>query len=103
MWMPPVPTGTPTPPKLMFSFGTSCDGQLSTEKWGFAHFWPWNCAEANQPVDVRPDRVEGDVAEVEQARVADDDVQADGHHHEDHHVSAGARGHVRERRRRPGS
>ena len=47
--------------------------------------------------DVRPDRVEGDVAEVEQARVADDDVQSDGHHHENHHVSAGARGHVRER------
>ena len=34
-------------------------------------------------------RVEGDVAEVEQARVADDDVQADGHHDEDEHVDAG--------------
>ena len=78
-------------------------GQLSTEKWGLLHFSPWNCPDANQPIDVRPDRVEGDVAEVEQARVADDDVQSDGHHHEDHHVSAGARGHVRERAERPGS
>ena len=34
---------------------------------------------------VRADRVEGDVAEVEQARVADDDVQADRHHREDEH------------------
>ena len=37
---------------------------------------------------TRP-RVEGDVAEVEQACVADDDVQADGHHHEHEHVDAG--------------
>ena len=42
---------------------------------------------------VRAGRVERDVAEVEQARVADDDVQADRHHHEDEHVDA--------RRRRP--
>ena len=30
-------------------------------------------------------RVKGNVAEVEQARVADDDVEADGHHRHDHH------------------
>src|SRR5262245_6641540 len=38
---------------------------------------------------VRTDRVEGDVAEVQQARVADDHVQADGHdhEHEDRHRS----------------
>ncbi len=34
-------------------------------------------------------RVEGDVAEIEQPGVADDDVQADGHHDEDEHVDAG--------------
>ena len=33
-------------------------------------------------------RVERDVPEVEQARVADDDVQADGHHDEHEHVDA---------------
>ena len=33
-------------------------------------------------------RVERDVAEVEQAGVADDDVQADGHHDEHEHVDA---------------
>ena len=34
---------------------------------------------------VGPHRVEGDVAEVEEARVPDDDVQADRHHDEDRH------------------
>ena len=33
--------------------------------------------------DVGADRVEGDVAEIEQTRVADDDVQPDRHHRED--------------------
>ena len=37
---------------------------------------------------VRTHRVERDVAEVEQAGVADDDVQAEGHHGEDHHRHA---------------
>ncbi len=32
---------------------------------------------------IGADRVEGDVAEIEQARVADDDVQPDRHHRED--------------------
>ena len=32
--------------------------------------------------------VEGDIPQVEQPGVADDDVQADGHHHEDEHVDA---------------
>ena len=39
--------------------------------------------------DVRADRVERHVAQVEQAGVADDDVQADRHHHvhaDDDHV-----------------
>ncbi len=38
---------------------------------------------------VRAHGVEGDVAEVEQAGVADDDVQADGHHDVDQHHDAG--------------
>ena len=38
---------------------------------------------------VRAGRIEGDVAEVEQAGVADDDVQADRHHDEHDHVDAG--------------
>ena len=42
---------------------------------------------------VGADRVEGDVPEVEQARVPDDDVQADRHHDEHEHVYA--RRHVR--------
>ena len=46
-------------------------------------------------------RVERDVPEIEQARVADDDVQADGHHHEHEHVDARSRRPAR--RRRPGS
>ena len=45
---------------------------------------------------VRAHRVERDVAEVEQPRVADDHVQADGHHHEHEHVHARL-----DRRRRP--
>ena len=38
---------------------------------------------------VRADRVEGDVAEVEQPGVADDDVQAERHHDVDEHRHAG--------------
>ncbi len=38
---------------------------------------------------VRAGGVERDVPEVEQPRVADDDVEADGHHHEHEHVDAG--------------
>ena len=47
--MPPVPTGTPTPPKLKLCFGTTATGQLSIPNFGFEHFWPANCPEANQP------------------------------------------------------
>ena len=40
---------------------------------------------------VRADGVERDVAEVEQPAVADDDVEADGHHDEDDHDHRRAR------------
>ena len=50
-WMPPVPTGIPIPPKLRLGFGTAATGQFCTLKCGFGHFWPANCAEANQPAE----------------------------------------------------
>ena len=43
---------------------------------------------AEQRVGVGADRVEGDVAEVEQAGEADDDVQAPGQHHVDQDLDA---------------
>ncbi len=49
-WMPPVPTGTPTPPKLKLCLGTTLAGQSSMPNLGFEHFWPANCPEANHPV-----------------------------------------------------
>ena len=39
---------------------------------------------------VRADRVEGDVAEIQQTGVTDDDVQPDGHHNEDEDRHSGA-------------
>ena len=46
------------------------------------------------PGGVGADRVEGDIAEVEQAAVADDDVEPDGHHRErDHHDDGSRRRH----------
>ncbi len=43
---------------------------------------------AEQRVGIGADRVEGDVAEVEQAGEADDDVQAPGEHHVDQDLDA---------------
>ena len=41
-----------------------------------------------QRIGIGADRVEGDVAEVEQAGEADDDVQAPGQHHVDQDLDA---------------
>ena len=43
---------------------------------------------AEQRVGIGADRVEGDVAEVEQAGEADDDVQSPGEHHVDQDLDA---------------
>ena len=43
---------------------------------------------AEQRVGIGADRVEGDVAEIEQAGEADDDVQAPGQHHVDQDLDA---------------
>ena len=62
MWIPGRPSGMPTAP--------SCDRDLVELLRG-------------EPARrVRADRVERDVAEVEQARVADDHVEADRHRRE---------------------
>ena len=60
----PYPAATPTPPKS----NVRASRELRRREPGGR---------------VRADRVEGDVAEVEQARVADDDVQTERHHHVD--------------------
>ncbi len=67
--MPPRPGVTPMPPSDVIGLDVELDELRRGEPGG----------------RVRPERVERDVAEVEQASVADDDVQPDGHHREDGH------------------
>ncbi len=59
-----------------------------------------NWSDANEPRHVGAGGVERDVAEVEEARVADDDVQPEGHHRHDehHHHRPGARHEVADER-----
>ncbi len=48
------------------------------------------CGDDEHRVDVRAEAEEGDVAEVEKPRVADDDVEAEAEHHVQHRVEADA-------------